>query len=156
MQIVFTLVKIGLLAVTGIPLPIPTLLDTLTSGVDMHLPYLNMCEEILQDAVNELGDEAVKYAYDEVKDTLTDMVASKDQVVKLSRRLNVCSRESYESIRKLLLSLEGERDPPSDWRPKHTGLVCVTSPADGSVAWVSPAAVEIFEREGARALSTQL
>jgi hypothetical protein len=134
--------------VTGIPLPIPAVLDNLSSGVDSHLPYLDKCGEILQDAVSELGGHEVKDAYDEVKGTLEGLSADSKQVDVISRRLKMWTQESYESIKKLLISLEGEKEPAHDWKPKNTGLVCVTSRLNGHVAWVSPIAEELFHTEG--------
>lgn len=51
------------------------------------------------------------------------------------------------------MDLESCKDRNEDWQPKYTGLIQVTSKADGSTAWVSEEAKETFEANGLGSIS---
>jgi hypothetical protein len=104
--------------------------------------------EFLAKEVSECLDDAVKEQFRGVASILEQPVVQAFTVESGSR----LTSDSYQALHDLLAKLEGVRSPISTWRPSHTGMIFAGPAVDGSISWVSEAAVQRFIQEGKKSL----
>jgi hypothetical protein len=157
--VVLFLVKQALLLTTGIPIPIPALLDGLTCGLggDGKIPYIDKVSEVLEKEVQDCANDQIKSAFRGVSAALdtpnTAQTVQDTRSDPASPGLNRLTSASYQSLRDLLLSLEGVQTPSDGWRPRYTGMEYIgPSEPDSCFSWVSEEGREEFMRRGREAL----
>jgi hypothetical protein len=121
----------------------------LPSSAEARIPYLDKCGDVVQ----ELAEDGVNGAYEGVSRALHGLTSKAGDLSDLSGHLSEHTEKAYLEIRRLLLHLEKPVNPPHDWRPQHTGLKYTVSRKDGTIAWVSPGAVSLFDEEGSECLT---
>jgi hypothetical protein len=155
MQVVLFLVKQALLLYPGLPIPFPAQLYSL--GEDGKILYIDKVAQVLDKEVQDCANDEIKDAFRgvcaalDIADTAQTVQDTRSDLS--SRGLCRLTSSSYESLRNLLLSLEGVHNPPPGWRPRYTGMEFIgPSIADGCVSWVSGEGREEFMRRGRGAL----
>lgn len=165
--ITFAIVEVALL-VYGIPLPTPPLPRNMKSREMVGLMLNEMSTVVVTETDNAAAEaDAVGEEEDhaEVLEHTKEVIESchledgeslsKSNRKKMDRTVGKASDAAYSAVRDMLMDLEGcDSKDNANWRPKYTGLVQVTSKADGSTAWVSEEAREIFEAKGMSSISS--
>ncbi len=153
-------------AAYGVPLPLPAL----PGGSNQAEALLDkMVEEfggVVEEKVegwtaaqNDEREDAFDAAMEALKRCDEKATMSATQVRKLKKNVKESMGEPklgvdvYPAIRNLLKKLEGvEGQAEETWKPSFTGLQMVNCVADGTTAWVSQEAVEVFKEKGMAAI----
>jgi hypothetical protein len=145
----------------GIPLPIPHLVDGALDATLNKMACIDKLSQALSDTVSNavkdgIVEDTVADALDDVNEHLSSITDDADDklVKRVGKKVLRDTTSAYNDMFHLLLLLEEKTQvaPYGDWKPKDTGLHRVVSACDGSVAWVSSARVDLFQRKGKLAL----
>jgi hypothetical protein len=136
-------IKIGLfvtqlaLASFGVILPVLSMPQIQTSSIDAISALLDVCLTHQTSIIDDILSRSR---------TMADLQKQLHSNKQFLRTAEVGFREIYH----LLYSLEvnSHEKFPGNWTPKHTGLILVHSPYDGSSEWVHESAVSQYKTQG--------